>query len=313
MSRNRTTIPQPNLAIGDPCPCCSNKPVQECCLDADGTLRVKVPSLVPPGPPTQYANPKCYLSQSLDCSKNISREHYVSKAILELMGGEIAVTGVPWQPPGTTVKYGINSLVSKILCDRHNSALSPLDSLAAQVFKTIKNVCDHLNHRSLSRRTAWHLASGEALELWCIKTLLGLFFSAVASKEGESLIYTYSVDVQGFAEALRLRRLPPDCGVYGRLVAGEYKGHLAWTPLFDDDAKRVIGIRLRMCAVEFEVFLDPLHVNFDAVRKEATFRPWNLIFSDGKRTHVVVLSWPDKPEGDRRHINYHIRPMLPAL
>jgi hypothetical protein len=49
------------------------------------------------------------------------------------------------------------------------------------------------------------------LELWCIKTLLGLFFSAVASKEGESLKYTYSVDVQGFAEAIRLRRLPPDC------------------------------------------------------------------------------------------------------
>jgi hypothetical protein len=248
----------------------------------------------------------------MDCSEKISREHYVSKAILEVLEGGIHVTGAPWQPRGTTVKYGINSLVSTVLCERHNSALSPLDYLATQVFKTIKNVCDDLNHRSLSRRTTWHLVSGEALELWCIKTLLGLFFSTVASKEGESLKHTYTVDVQSFAEAIRERKLRPGCGLYGRLVAGEFKRHLSWTPLSVDDAKRVIGIRMGMCAVEFEVFLDPFNVNLDAVRKEANFRPWNLIFSDGNRRHIVVLSWPDKPEGDGRRINYTIRPTLPA-
>jgi hypothetical protein len=67
-----------------------------------------------------------------------------------------------------------------------------------------------------------------------------------------------------------------------------------------------------MCAAEFEVFLDPFNVNFDAVRTEATFRPWNLIFSDGKRMHVVVLSWPDKPQ-EGRTINYGIRPTLLPL
>ena len=121
-------ILRPKVAYGDPCPCRSgNRPVEECCLDSDGHLRVKVPSLLPPGPPTGYAHPKCYLSHTSDCSHKISREHYVSKVILEMLGEDLEVGGLPWEPPGTLVRYGINSLVSTVLCERHNSALSPLD------------------------------------------------------------------------------------------------------------------------------------------------------------------------------------------
>jgi hypothetical protein len=305
-------IPPQKLTPDDPCPCGGNRLVRECCLDSDGNLRVKVPSLIPPAPSTGYANRKCYLSLTSDCSTKISKEHYVSRSVLEAIGEDLEVGGLPWEARGTTVKYGIDSLVSNVLCVRHNSALSPLDSLAAQVFGTIKKVCDDLNHRSLSQRTTWHLVSGEALELWCLKTLCGLFFSTVASREGVSLSRAYSLDVRGFVEAIRLRSLRPECGLYGRLVAGEFKGGVSWAPLSVDHATKVIGIRIRMCVAEFEVFLDPFNVNFSAVQKEAVFRPWNLVFSDGNRRHVVVLSWPDKPEGDKRRINYQIRPTLPA-
>ena len=248
----------------------------------------------------------------MDCSEKISREHYISKAILELMEGGIEVSGLPWLPAGKTVTYGINSLVSNVLCERHNSALSPLDDLATRVFKTIRTVCDDLNHRSLSRRTKWHLVSGEALELWCIKTLLGLFFSTVASNQGESLIHKYTIDVHGFVEAIRTRHFLPGCGLYGRRSAGDYTGLLSWAPLSVERVARVIGVRMRMCAVEFEVFLDPVNVDFEEVLKEATFRPWNLIFTDGKRKHVIVLSWADKPEGHGRRIDYRVQPTLAA-
>jgi hypothetical protein len=174
-------------------------------------------------------------------------------------------------------------------------------------------VCDDLNHRSLSKKTSWHLVSGEALELWCLKTLCGLFFSKVASKAGANLRKTYSMDVANFANAINSRTLRPNCGLYGRIVPGEFKSGVSCAPLSVDHASRVIGIRIRMCAAQFEVFLDPFNVNFDAVRKEANFRPWNLIFSDGRRSHVVILSWPDKPEGDRRRINYRVRPTLPVV
>src|SRR5579863_2985552 len=242
------TIPRRKLEFGDPCPCGGNKPVQECCLDADGNLRVKVPSLLPPGPHTGYAHPKCYLAHTSDCDHTISGEHYVSKSILEVIGEDLEVGGLPWEPRGTTVKYRIESLVSNILCARHNSALSPLDSLAAKVFKTIKSVCDDLNHKHFSRKTTWHLVSGEALELWSLKTLCGLFFSKVAAKGGKSLKRTYSLDVEQFAETIKSRTLLPNCGLYGRLIAGTFHRHLSWAPLSVDNAAKVIGVRIGMYA-----------------------------------------------------------------
>jgi hypothetical protein len=305
-------IPPMKVTPEMPCPCGSKKLVRECCLDADGNLRVKVPSLTPIAPPTGYAHPKCYLSYTLDCSDKISGEHYVSRSILEAMGEDVEVFGLPWQQRGAASKYGINSLVSNILCVRHNSAMSPLDALACQAFKTVKALSDDLSRQSDTSAVTWHLASGEALELWCLKTLCGLYFSTVAAKDGNSLKPSYSLDVCAFEEAIRLRRLPPNCGLYGRLVTGQFKTQISWAPLTVEHATRVIGLRLRMCAAEFEVFLEPFNVNFDVVRTQAVFRPWNLIFSDGKRMHVVVLSWPDKPQ-EGRTINYGIRPTLLPL
>ena len=305
-------IPPMRITVGAPCPCGSKKLVQDCCLDPDGQLRVKVPSLAPPGPSTGYAHPKCYLAHTDNCSGKISSEHYVSRAILELIGDELHVGGLPWEPRGTTVKYGINSLVSNILCVRHNSALSPLDTLAAQTFKTMRAVCGDLNHQSDASGTTWHFGSGEALELWCLKTLCGLFFSSVAAKDGNSLKRTYALDVRAFDEAILMRRLRPNCGLYARLVTGPYHGAASWTTLSVDLARRFIGLRFRMYATEFAVLLDPFNVNFDVVQRENIFRPWNMVFSDGKRMHVVVLSWPDKPHGYRR-IDYKIQPTLPPL
>jgi len=312
MRTSTELIPPLKLLASDPCPCGGNEAAQECCLDSDGVLRVKVPNLVPPPPLTGYAHPKCYLSHTFDCSTKISKEHYVSRSTLESIGDlEVEVGGLPWEAPGSTVKYGIDSLVSNILCARHNSALSPLDTLATRVFKTIKSVCDDLNHKHFSRKTTWHLVSGEALELWSLKTLCGLFFSKVAAKGGKSLKRTYSLDVEQFAETIKSRTLLPNCGLYGRLIAGTFHRHLSWAPLSVDNAAKVIGVRIGMYAAEFEVLLDPFNVNFDNVRKQAIFRPWNLVFNAGRRRHVIVLSWPDKPEGANRRVNYELQSVPP--
>ena len=49
----------------------------------------------------------------------------------QLSGPAVAIDGVFWASPGEVV--GINSLTAKILCVRHNSALSPLDTEAGQL------------------------------------------------------------------------------------------------------------------------------------------------------------------------------------
>jgi hypothetical protein len=77
---------------GDPCPCGSGKGIEVCDLDFDGCFRKQVPSLRPPGPVTGHSHPKCYLNGTHDCFEQISRKHYMSRAILEQLGDELRVS-----------------------------------------------------------------------------------------------------------------------------------------------------------------------------------------------------------------------------
>src|SRR4051812_3328188 len=67
----------------DACPCGSGSSFGGCCKVGSNQLPyVKIPNLRPPGPTTDFANPKCYMSATNNCSKGKSREHYISEAIL---------------------------------------------------------------------------------------------------------------------------------------------------------------------------------------------------------------------------------------
>jgi hypothetical protein len=119
----------------EPCPCGTNLPLKDCCLGPGGVPRINVPNLVPTGPPTMHGNESCYLKDTLNCSTKISKEHYISRSILQQLGEPLRWTGLPWEKPGVEIKYGMDSLTSHILCDRHNSALSPLDQPASNAFR----------------------------------------------------------------------------------------------------------------------------------------------------------------------------------
>jgi hypothetical protein len=135
--------------------------------------------------------------------------------VLEAMGGQIEFCGLPFKNPGEVVTYGINSLVSNILCVRHNTALSPLDEAAGRIFRVIQEICLDLKKNSLSRKRKWFLVSGEAFELWGLKTLFGLFHAKVASNQGQSVVQTHTLDVNHFITALGrpLTDLPADAGI----------------------------------------------------------------------------------------------------
>ena len=65
----------------------------------------------------------------------MSREHFVSRGVLEAQtrDGVIFVRNFLWQKEpvwGATPE----SLASKVLCKRHNEALSPLDAVASKLF-----------------------------------------------------------------------------------------------------------------------------------------------------------------------------------
>jgi hypothetical protein len=258
-------------------------------------VRKYLTSLRPP-PQTSFAQTGCYLGYTNDCGGGLSREHYVSRAVLEeLSEPTVAIDGFHWQAPGEQKAVGINSLTAKILCSRHNSALSLLDTEAVQFLRTIKSIHASLNSKSLSRKRLVSIVSGEGLELWILKIACGLFYSKIASQQREQIAHDHAIDDGIIAAALFSKRWHPRCGLYlraapGQIVPGRYS--ISLTPAISINEKRYVGVEVRIIGLEFAVFFDPRGVSPEQLASEGwCLRPTDVSFRAG-RTHWLILTWP---------------------
>ena len=119
---------------------------------------------MPPEPTTGHAHPRCYMSPSRNCSTKISREHYISQAILDQFP-VLTVSGLPWQQAGEAPQFAPRALTANVLCTRHNSPLSPLDTLAARAFPAFVLAPRYALERPTPGKAQHYLVSGDALEL----------------------------------------------------------------------------------------------------------------------------------------------------
>jgi hypothetical protein len=103
----------------EPCPCGGEHPYGICCMRLDGPPLVKVPPLLPEGAETGYSHLNCYLGHTRNCSRKLSREHYISAAVLRSIPGGLVVSGAPWLPLGASKEMYAETLTSRILCERH--------------------------------------------------------------------------------------------------------------------------------------------------------------------------------------------------
>jgi hypothetical protein len=217
--------------------------------------------------------------------------------VLEAMGGQIEFSGLPWKNPGEVATYGINSLVSNILCVRHNTALSSLDEATGRIFRVIQEICLDLKKNSLSRKRKWFLVSGEALELWGLKTLFGLFHAKLATNQGQRVVETHTLDVNRFITALGRPGLAAPCGLYLHAAQGgsilNVEEKVTATPLRNEEKMLLIGIRIGLHSFEFDIVMDPHGVNFPLLTQQMIFHPWQLLFKNRLREHMLMITWPD--------------------
>jgi hypothetical protein len=85
---------------------------------------------------------RCYAAHLGNCKGGVSREHYISESVLEIAGRDVQVSGFPWQEANKPMQIGIGSLTSKILCEHHNSQLSPLDGSGRDFLQALKSSFD---------------------------------------------------------------------------------------------------------------------------------------------------------------------------
>jgi len=222
--------------------------------------------------------------------------------VLAQLGSSITISGAPWLAPGQSMNLAIDNLTSKILCKRHNEALSPLDAEAGHFFRSLAKALADLERTSTSRKPNFHLASGTALELWMLKVACGVYFS-IAAKDNVRLAETHTIDLMKISRAF-CEGIWDDRG--GLYFKGPYGSAMttAWSvvvsPLSDDTAKMFSGVRIALLGLELELLFDTTNAN-PGPWTAVTRRPSELIFENKNREHHLILTWPQgTPEASIR-------------
>ncbi|HLX00331.1 MAG TPA: hypothetical protein VKR82_16950 [Candidatus Acidoferrales bacterium] len=95
------------------------------------------------------------------------------------MDDVVSVEGLEWCE-GKVRRIGLTGLTSKILCTRHNNALSEVDVGGIKAFDTFRQGTRLSNVRSALRPRIWQVErttiNGPLLERWLLKTLINFTY-----------------------------------------------------------------------------------------------------------------------------------------
>lgn len=172
------SLPWTKCFFNGGCPCGSGKKSYACCWRGNACWE-KTPVGVTKLDGTPFKNDRCYLWPVGSCSTKMTKEHFISRNILE----KVATSTLRFENAGhffggqQTVEIGIDSFSAKVLCDKHNSALSDLDTAAGAAFSTIEALAkDFVEFARLERGrlSRFHICSGVDIERWMIKVYCGL-------------------------------------------------------------------------------------------------------------------------------------------
>lgn len=291
-----TTRYVPKILSGRPkdiysaCPCASGRKFKFCCLARAKTL--------PAQSRTGFAHPGCYGSPLLDCSRKITGEHYVSRAIQERIAvdGRVQVSGLPWLKAPTHA-LSPQALQSKILCERHNGSLSPLDALALQFFCRVESWWT--NAQGTPTREFF---PGLDLERWMLKLLAGWIAAGNAGPE---------INIpKDWLHVLWSERgaLEPPNGLYFAF-SGEP------TPVLHGFNVRVLseaptnlayGALVETQGLRFLLFAGDGRGRPELEKEHAEWRYRPALFEVGSQDIGLDLAWP--PGGERMAIHLSITP-----
>ena len=121
------------------------------------------------------SNPRCYARSLCDCSDKLSREHYISASVLELLGEMHTISNASWLSPGQSSNpLPVGALGSNVLCERHNNALSDLDACAKEFFGWLLRALSKSQVPAPDQKLR---VDGDKLERWVLKACCGALAS----------------------------------------------------------------------------------------------------------------------------------------
>jgi hypothetical protein len=197
-------------------------------------------------------NPSCYLSSMSNCSAKLTKEHFISRNILK----KITKDTLKFENAGhffggkSFVEIRPDQFASKVLCDNHNSALSPLDAAAGLAFERIEELTKDIIGISLKGYSlnSFHIASGIDIERWMIKVFYGLVAAGKIRSASGRIVKLDSFSPSLLPALMGSTVLEPPLGLYMHSFAGQTRksGLSFGTIQLTDGSEEVGGLLLAL-------------------------------------------------------------------
>lgn len=231
----------------------------------------------PPGADTGYSHERCYARDLADCCTQISREHYISESILEDHGGVFFVTRsrMGWEEK----RLSANALAAKMLCKRHNTALSSLDE-AGRAFVR----CLRFAQERAAANGGGDTLNGIDVERWILKMLCGY-----TVLDGDVVPLAWQRLLFGYDEI----RLPS--GLHVNVAVGDTiggGGKIEFATAYNAEDERV-GCAVTLHGHRFLLSLDGKRVfGADELGKQSMMRPRELTWTGPRGNYRLRFDWP---------------------
>jgi hypothetical protein len=236
----------------------------------------------------------------------LNKEHFVSKALLEELKDEtgLKVIGYPHGNFGQ-ILMSVESMAAKMLCEKHNSSLSEVDTEGTRYVLSFFDAYLNLNEARLTRDKKY-VFQGPLIERWLLKYVCGLIATGQAGI-GEERIIKQTPPVEFLQALFGLETMPPRWGLYVRppsgpqiQVAKQINLNL-YLPGLPNGNLRVSGVKLEHCGFTSMLLLrnPPLEIlgtELDgsdlkgAVRHPQSFQ---FIHEPTGRKVEMKLKWPE--------------------
>jgi hypothetical protein len=242
----------------------------------------------------------------------ISGEHTLSDAVLRELSptGVIEVSGLGKKGADEFVSVPIAGFRSNVLCDRHNSALSPLDAIGHRFFKSFRALNAELRDKTRRPRSRSYLFNGHDIERYILKILCGDGF-ANKMQDAAGRIRNWRPSVQWIRILYGLEPFPAGWGLYlaaalGRDIALD-QNSLGVCPVINEKGE-LCGARFQMFGLEFELLMTVPNRTQERYAENCRYRPAEVLFDDGRAVHGILFGWDTKGEAGSLTIAFGVTP-----
>ncbi|WP_208952597.1 hypothetical protein [Rahnella sp. ChDrAdgB13] len=274
------------------CPCSSGKQASECCYKNGKWNKPPIKLGLRKLPPNTSLE-KCYLNELNSCVSPLSREHIISESVLKVLSesGKIKLSGCHGDNEKTIT---VKNLVSKCLCTKHNSALSPLDESAKYFFELIKEYT-----KADCGKPRQELFSGHDIERWMLKTTINLAIAGYIKLNNVRMSGYLSIDVSIVEMLDNPMYWLKGTGLYCIIEIDEDitpdSSFLEIHPYYDEMGY-VSAIEFNIMKIRFMLFfVAPNESSFPSL-KTSVYRPRDIIIKWPKSDNYITFSWQDDIE-----------------